>query len=101
MMPLMGRYPTPIQVPRTPMFSAPAPSPMQPAPPGGGGGGPSRTPMPLRGANPMRPVLGTMHKGGPIKKSGLYNMQKGEQVIPAKKVKQLKRKMVSIGALAS
>jgi hypothetical protein len=33
---------------------------------------------------PDRPVLGMMHKGGTIKKTGLYEMKKGEKVTPTK-----------------
>src|ERR1017187_890614 len=57
------------------------PMPVQ-SPPIYGGGGPRVPggPMPFQ----PRPVLGTMHKGGIIKKSGLYNMKRGEKVVPTK-----------------
>lgn len=33
------------------------------------------------------PVLGSMKKGGKIKKTGLYRLHKGEKVVPSKKKK--------------
>ena len=31
-----------------------------------------------------QPILGSKKKGGPIKKTGIYKLHKGERVVPAK-----------------
>jgi hypothetical protein len=67
---------------RTPGFGGgPMPVGEPPLRVGGFGGNTMPDPNPLAAG---RPVLGTMHKGGKIKKTGLYNMKKGEKVVPAK-----------------
>lgn len=38
-----------------------------------------------------REILGSMQKGGKVKQTGAYNLHKGEIVLPAKVVKNLKK----------
>ena len=38
-----------------------------------------------------REILGSMQEGGKVKKTGAYNLHKGEIVLPAKVVKNLKK----------
>jgi len=40
-------------------------------------------------------VLGSFKKGGKVKKTGKYKLHKGEMVVPAKKVKKMKKVMKS------
>lgn len=58
---------------RRPMPVGPAPAPV-----GGGFGDAPRQPRPI---GPAQPILGTFHKGGMVKKSGVYKLKKGEKVL--------------------
>lgn len=97
-MPMMGqgpiRYPrqtTPIMPTMPTPVAGPRPSPI---------GG-----MPMRPVSPVRPVLGAFHKGGTVKKTGAYQLLKGEKVLVHKaKKRQMpvsKHKMVSMAALGA
>lgn len=101
-MPVIG------QGPRQPFSPGPSPGPM-PIRGGFGGGAPvQRQPLVQPPIGPIRPMLGTMHKGGIIPKTGAYQMKKGEKVIPAGRGKlaaakfkgKMNHKMVSVSALA-
>lgn len=104
--PMMGRgpqFPSQIQYPRptSPLMPArPIASP-QPAPgPIYGGGGAAVGGAPAFGGR----VLGMMHKGGTINKTGLYEMQKGEKVKKAPhstgKLSSAERKALPTGTFA-
>lgn len=68
-----------------PGLARPMPRPVSPfAAPGASTGKPA-TPVvgPQYPVNPVRGgVLGVMHKGGKVKKTGKYLLQKGERVVP-------------------
>jgi len=52
---------------------------------------PQQVPQAPLGFRPMRDgVLGTLHKGGKVRKSGLYRLKKGEHVVPLKSMKNVK-----------
>ncbi len=63
-------------------------SPFQPVQPGGGGSpfsGPRPIAQPVRGG-----ILGVMHKGGKVKKTGKYLLKKGERVVPVSSLMRAK-----------
>lgn len=91
-MPMMGQGP--IRYPRQP-------TPIMPTPVAGPRPAPG---MPLRPVSPVRPVLGAFHKGGTVKKTGAYQLLKGEKVLVHKAKRQMpvsRHKMVSMAALGA
>lgn len=62
-----------------PKFPVTSPMPIGPGVPTGRSGVPRQAPV---GRSPRSLILGSMKKGGKVKKTGLYKLHSGEKVVP-------------------
>lgn len=74
--------------PLVPLAQRPVGRPMGGPAPSGLGGAPARPII-----RPAMPILGSMKHGGKVKKTGLFRLHKGENVVPLSSLRRAKRNM--------